>query len=54
MTGKHYALIAACLASVGAMVGAFHDWHEAMSPQCIGGVVRVLGAQMGAVFSERP
>lgn len=54
MTGKHYALIAACLASIGAMVGAFRDWHEALSPQFIGGMIGVVGAQVGAIFSDKP
>lgn len=54
LTGKHYALIAACLASIGAMIGAFHDWHEALSPQFIGGMIGVVGAQVGAIFSDKP
>lgn len=54
MTPRHYALIAGCLASIGAMIGAFHDWHEAISPGFVGGVFGVIGTQLMAIYSERP
>lgn len=54
MTGKHYALIAGCLASIGAMVGAIGDWHATLSPQFVGGIIGVVGTQLGAIFSEKP
>ena len=54
MTGKHYALIAACLAGIGGMTSALTEWQQAFNPAFIGGVLTVLGTQVGAIYAERP
>lgn len=54
MQVKHYAIIGACLVSIGAMVSAFPDWNEALKPAFIGGVIGVIGAQITALYTERP
>lgn len=54
MTTKHYALIAACFASVGAMISAFTDWNEALRPPFIGGVVGVIATQITTIFTAKP
>jgi hypothetical protein len=54
LTSKHYALIAACLAGVGGMTSALTDWTQALHPAFIGGVLTVLGTQIGAIYAERP
>jgi hypothetical protein len=51
---KHYALIAGCALGIGAMTSALHSWNEALTPQFIGGVIGVLGTQIGAILSDKP
>lgn len=54
MTGKHFALIAGCLTGIGGMSAALTDWQQALNPAFIGGVLTVIGTQLGAIFSEKP
>jgi len=54
MQSKHFALVAGCLMGLGAMTSALSDWREALNPAFIGGVLGVIGTQVGAIFSERP
>ena len=54
MAPKHYLLLSGCAIGIGGMFGALHTWHEAVSPQFIGGALAVIGAQVAAIFSERP
>ena len=54
MNGKHIALVAGCLVGLSAIVSTLADWHQALNPTFVGGALGVVGAQLGAIYSERP
>lgn len=52
---KHIAVFAALLISVGTQIsGLEHGWHDAMTPQFVGGLVMGVGTTIAAVFVGSP
>ena len=54
MRMKHYALLGACLAAIGTMGSASHDWGEILSPKFVFGAISQVGLLIGAMYTERP
>jgi hypothetical protein len=54
MQFKHFALLGACLVSIGTMGSSFHDWAELMKPGFVFGALGMIGANITAMYTERP
>lgn len=54
MTRSHWLTLALFLAGLSGMVGAMHDWSEALTPAFVGGVIGLGAAVINASFGEEP
>jgi hypothetical protein len=54
LTSQHWIILSGCLVSMGAMVAAVSSWDAVLSPQFVGGVIGVIGANVAAFYAPRP
>jgi len=47
----HWTALALVLAGIGAMVVNMKDWHEALTPAFVGGVVVQMAGVLRAIYS---
>ncbi|HUR19851.1 MAG TPA: hypothetical protein VMZ90_03530 [Vicinamibacterales bacterium] len=52
---KHFVVLAAMLGAIGTQLGGLeHGWHDAMTPQFVGGLLASMGATVAALFVGAP
>ena len=51
---KHWALIAAFMASTGAVLAGLETWADAAKPAIVGGLLGQMAALIGSIFTGAP
>lgn len=54
MQGKHYALIAAVLASIASMGATAKEWSDILTPQFVFGAMGAIASTIGGMYMQRP
>ena len=54
MRMKHYALIGACLVSIGTMGTAIDEWTLTVAIKFLFGAMAAVGANIVALYTQRP
>jgi hypothetical protein len=54
MQTKHILILAGWGASAGTMIASLPDWHAAISPLFVGGLIGSLATQVLAIYSDKP
>jgi hypothetical protein len=52
ITGTQWVILAGCLASIGAMGSAAHDWSEVFKPGFVFGAIGVIGTNIAAAMTR--
>lgn len=51
MKTSHYAVLAGALTSLALMINGLHDWHTALTPSFVAGILTLAGTQIGSLFT---
>lgn len=55
LQGKHVAVLLGLMTAIGTQIsGMQHGWHDAMTPQYVGGLLLQIATTLGALFVTPP